>query len=475
MSDKTLKPDLPSGVGLPLAVLKSAAGTYAKAVGGRAVDRLTERAGSLTDRLTEFAEGGGSGRGGKGGNGDGDDGKDDGDGSTAPADGQDTGDQDTRDQDTRDQDTGDAAEGASPIKAGLSMVGSGIKDKVKGVFSRGGDDGGGGGGKGGGRKKFKFNNIVEAIDVGAPVDVVYDAWTTYDDWPNFMKKVERAELDPDQGKAKFKGQVFWSHREWETTIKEQVPDRRIVWDSSGPKGHISGAVTFHELAEELTRIVVILEYYPQGFMEKTANIWRAANRRMRLELKFFVRHVMTDTVLHPEDVEGYHAEIHDKEIVRSHDDVLAERDAEEEGAEEEGAEEEGAEEEGAEEEGAEEEGAGYDEEYEAESGGEGAEGQYDAGGEYDAEGQYDEEAPEDEGSDEEYGDEYEDEAGEDEAGEDETDDEADDEGDYAEGDYADEEGDDEGDETQGEDQDEEEADDEAASQEPAPSRRRSRR
>ncbi|MPV89962.1 hypothetical protein GB882_14900 [Georgenia ruanii] len=178
---------------------------------------------------------------------------------------------------------------------------------------------------------MKFNNFVDSFDIGVPVGLAYNQWTTYDQWPNFMKKTERAELDADQGKVKFKGQVFWSHREWETTIKEQIPNKRIVWDSAGPKGHISGAVTFHSLEEDLTRIVVVLEYYPQGFFEKTANMWRAANRRMRLEIKFFIRQVMRDAILHPEDFEGYRAEIHDKEIVRSHEDVMEEeRQAEEE-------------------------------------------------------------------------------------------------------------------------------------------------
>jgi uncharacterized protein YndB with AHSA1/START domain len=435
MSEKTLKPDVPkAGLGLPLSILKKAAGGYAKAVGGRAVNRLADSASSLTDRLTSFAEGGGGKGKGKGKG----KGEDTGEDQTtdAPQDDTTAGTPDDTQDDTQDDGGGSpsiasnfaskVAEGESPVKAGLSALGTGVKDKVKGLF------GGGGGGKGGGRKKFKFNNIVEAIDVGAPVDVVYDAWTTYDQWPDFMKKVEKAELNPDDGKAKFKGQVFWSHREWETTIKEQVPDRRIVWSSSGPKGHLSGAVTFHELAEELTRIVVIVEYYPQGFMEKTGNIWRALNRRLRLELKFFVRHVMADTVLHPEDVEGYHAEIHDGEIVRSHDDIMAEREADQEGAEDEGAEDEGAEYEGADE----------SEEEAPEGEEEAPEGEEDEGEEYPS-------------------DEYEDDRPEGEPG-----------GDHAEEDYAEDEAaeyDDEGD--GGED----ESDEEATTQEPASRPGRGRR
>ena len=55
----------------------------------------------------------------------------------------------------------------------------------------------GGKGKSGGRQKLKLTNIVESIDVGVPVRVAYDQWTTYDDFPTFMKKVENVEPDED--------------------------------------------------------------------------------------------------------------------------------------------------------------------------------------------------------------------------------------------------------------------------------------
>jgi hypothetical protein len=119
-------------------------------------------------------------------------------------------------------------------------------------------------------------------------------------------------------KLTVKAQVFWSHRTWRSTIIDQVPDKMIVWRSEGDKGHVDGTVTFHDLTPDLTRIVVVLEYHPQGLFERTGNIWRAQGRRARLELKHFQRHVMTQTILHPDEVEGWRGEIHDGEVVREH-------------------------------------------------------------------------------------------------------------------------------------------------------------
>jgi hypothetical protein len=199
------------------------------------------------------------------------------------------------------------------------------------ITGRGGQSGNGGKGK-----SLKVTNIVEWIDVGVPVRLAYDQWTRFTDFPTFMKKVESVEQE-EETKLRWKAQVLWSHRTWESTIIEQVPDRRIVWESEGEKGTVNGAVTFHELGPELTRICLILQYYPQGFFERTGNIWRAQGRRARLELKHFARHVMTDAVLHPDEVRGWRGEIHDGEVTKDDEKARAEQERpQEQGAQEEG-------------------------------------------------------------------------------------------------------------------------------------------
>jgi hypothetical protein len=125
-----------------------------------------------------------------------------------------------------------------------------------------------------------------------------------------MKKVENVEQQEDQT-VEWKAQIFWSHRSWTAEIIDQVPNERIVWRSKGEKGHVDGAVTFHELTPDLTRMLINLEYYPQGLFERTGNLWRAQGRRVRLELKFFRRYITSEVLLHQDEVEGWPGEIHD--------------------------------------------------------------------------------------------------------------------------------------------------------------------
>jgi uncharacterized membrane protein len=398
----------------PTDLLKDAGQQALRALGGKITSSIGDKVGSLTDHLDSVADGGPLKK--------------------AAVEGAEA-----------------KAKGDSAVMGGLKGAVSGVKDKITG---------GGGGKGGGGSKATKSTNIVESIDVGVPLKVAYNQWTEFGEFPSFMKKVESVE-SPDDNKLVWKAQIFWSHRTWEATIQEQVPDEKIVWRSKGEKGHVDGAVTFHEIEPNLTRILLVLEYYPQGLFEKTGNIWEAQGRRARAELRHFRRHVMTRSILHPEEIEGWRGTIEDGEVVESHEDAVEREEQEEQ-----------------------EQGDEAEDSYEGEEGDEAdsAEDEYDDGEEGEDEAPEDEYA-EDEESEEEpeeepAEDEYEEEEGEseEEPAEDEYDEEEDeeDEEEPAEDEYE-EEG--EAEEEPAEDEyetEDEDAEEEPEEEEEAPRRRRRR-
>ncbi|MFF3328115.1 SRPBCC family protein [Streptomyces sp. NPDC002888] len=269
------------------------------------------------------------------------------------------------------------AEGKGPLRAALETGATHMKDKAMGALKNLG--GGKGKRKGGGGQQPTV--IMESIDVGVDLRTAYDQWTQYQDFSTFAKGVKSANRTDDID-SDWNLKVLWSSRSWKGHTGEQIPDDRISWTSEGAKGTTRGVVSFHRLADSLTRVLLVIEYYPSGFFEKTGNIWRAQGRRARLDLKNFARHI----TLKGEAEDGWRGEIRDGEVVKSHEDAVAEEEQEEEQEDSEARDEEAPEEE-------------EEEEYEDEEEGPSAE---DESGEYDEEEAPEAEEEEEEEPEEEY-------------------------------------------------------------------------
>lgn len=212
--------------------------------------------------------------------------------------------------------------GKSPASAARSMalhhaVG-GVKDKVSGLVGKIT----GKGGKGGkGETRGKSVVIIEDVDVGVPLRQAYDQWTQYQEFSRFAKGVVNVEQD-DETTTSWQTKVAKSNRSWKAKVVEQIADERIAWTSEGAKGTTKGVVSFHPLGDNLTKVLLVLEYFPKGFFEKTGNIWRAQGRRARLDLKLFRKFV----TMQGEPAEGWRGEIRDGEVVRDHDEAVKEEE-----------------------------------------------------------------------------------------------------------------------------------------------------
>ncbi|MGW3012321.1 SRPBCC family protein [Streptomyces sp. NPDC001219] len=248
------------------------------------------------------------------------------------------------------------ASGESPqraaLTAGAAHLKDTVKDKVKGLFGKGRKGGGG---------KSRSVTIVEDIDVGVPVREAYDQWTQFQEFSTFAKGVVSVDRSDDTT-SNWKVKVAKSTRSWRANVTEQVPDERITWTTEGAKGTVKGVVTFHRLTDNLTRVLLVLEYFPKGLFEKTGNIWRAQGRRARLDLKLYRKFIM----LRGEATDGWRGEIRDGEVVVEHAEAV---EAEQDGTDQDKAErDEAGEDEAADDEGAEPEDLADEDEFAAEDG-----------------------------------------------------------------------------------------------------------
>jgi uncharacterized membrane protein len=192
------------------------------------------------------------------------------------------------------QKVGQAADRASsigksvggPISKVSSAVGS-----LTGSSSSGDEGGGDGDGDDGGRENLKKLRLIikEGIDVGVPLKTAYNQWTQFADMPEYMKGVQSVDQEEDD-ENRWTVKIGPSRRNWTAKILEQVPDERIVWQSTeGTENR--GTVTFHRLDRNLTRVHVEMEYFPNGFVEKVGNVFLMARKRVRKDLRLF-RHFL---------------------------------------------------------------------------------------------------------------------------------------------------------------------------------------
>jgi hypothetical protein len=209
------------------------------------------------------------------------------------------------------------AEGKGPLRSALEVGASRATEHVRDTLENLRGSKGKGRGRGGAGRKPTV--IMEYVDVGVPLRTAYDQWTQYQEFSTFAKGVKNANR-ADDTTSDWQLKVFWASRSWKAHTTEQVPDDRISWTSEGAKGTTKGVVSFHPLAENLTRVLLIIEYYPKGLFEKTGNLWRAQGRRARLDLKHFARYV----TLRGEAGDGWRGEIRDGEVLRTHEDAVAE-------------------------------------------------------------------------------------------------------------------------------------------------------
>ena len=196
------------------------------------------------------------------------------------------------------------------VQGAVSQKG-GLAGKAAEKLLGGGDDGDGDGGggqqpaKGWGRGRRL--PIQCSVDVAVPIEVAYDQWTQFEDFPEFMHRVEQIEQKEDETLV-WHENVWGIRRSWESQIVEQVPDERIVWRSDDRGGH-SGVVTFHELSDRLTRVELNIDLQPEGIFEKLASGLRFHRRAIKTDLKRYKAFVE----MRNEETGAWRGEIHEEE------------------------------------------------------------------------------------------------------------------------------------------------------------------
>ena len=84
----------------------------------------------------------------------------------------------------------------------------------------------------------------------------------------------------------WKAQIAGKDTHWNAVITEQRPDERIAWKSTdGAKN--AGVVTFHRLSDQKSKVMLQMEYDPEGAVENIGDAVGAVSLRVAGDLKRF--------------------------------------------------------------------------------------------------------------------------------------------------------------------------------------------
>ncbi len=127
--------------------------------------------------------------------------------------------------------------------------------------------------------------VEKSIKVDVPVNTAYDQWTQFEEFPRFMDGIEQI-TQLDDKRLHWVAEFGGERHEWDAEITEQKPDERVAWRNVDGKDN-AGVVTFHRLSDSKTRIMVQMDWAPEGIKEKIGAAIGADDRRVKGDLARF--------------------------------------------------------------------------------------------------------------------------------------------------------------------------------------------
>ncbi len=131
-----------------------------------------------------------------------------------------------------------------------------------------------------------MSQVQESVDVHVPVRTAYDQWTQFESFPNFMNGVESI-TQLDDKRSHWVTNIGGVKREFDTEITEQHPDERVAWKSVGGDTRQAGVVTFHRLDDDNTRVMIQIDWEPEGLVEKAGSALNLDDHQVKADAKRF--------------------------------------------------------------------------------------------------------------------------------------------------------------------------------------------
>ena len=152
---------------------------------------------------------------------------------------------------------------------------------------------------------MKPSTMTAEIDVDAPIRAVYNQWTQFESFPEFLHAVKEV-TQRDDATTHWVVSIGGVRREFEAEITEQVPDEIIAWASVDGKSH-SGSVRFGLNEGTGTHVSLEMMWLPETFVERVGAALDLDERQAEMDLRRFKEFIEE----RGRETGGWRGEIHD--------------------------------------------------------------------------------------------------------------------------------------------------------------------
>jgi uncharacterized membrane protein len=131
--------------------------------------------------------------------------------------------------------------------------------------------------------------IEKSIEIEVPVRTAYNQWTQFEEFPKFMEGIKEVK-QVDDTHLHWKADIWGKEKEWDAEITEQIPDKRIAWRSRDGALN-AGVVSFHRLSDSKSKVMLQMEYDPEGVVENAGDAVGVVSQRVLGDLERFKRYI----------------------------------------------------------------------------------------------------------------------------------------------------------------------------------------
>jgi uncharacterized membrane protein len=132
-----------------------------------------------------------------------------------------------------------------------------------------------------------FDTLEECIEIAVPAAAVFERWTRFEEFPQFMEGMSEVRRIGDR-RLRWRGVFAGEIREWDSLITVWIAGKKLAWRATAAGAHSSRAVCIDDLGEGRTLVTLKMLVDPDEAWAQMPNVEEISHRLKRDLARFKV-------------------------------------------------------------------------------------------------------------------------------------------------------------------------------------------